>query len=67
MKVIPEHGKDPKLIVLDLDLPKKPNLMCLDELNQAHEDLPVVVVTGKVEPLLAACGHGREQVLSKPF
>ena len=67
MQAVRRHRDEAKLLVLDLDLPKRSGLSCLEEIDREHRHLPVVVVSGNVDAFLAARKRGREQVLSKPL
>ncbi len=67
MRVVHDRRHDAGLLLLDLDLPKRSGLSCLEELDEEYEDLPIVVLTGNVDAFLAARRQGREDVLAKPI
>jgi CheY-like chemotaxis protein len=67
MQAFREHAHEAKMVVLDLDLPKRSGLECADEIRQSNRELPVLVVTGNVEQLANRRLTGNEQLLAKPF
>ena len=62
-----EHAKDAVLAVVDLDLPKKPGLACIDHLRQTNTTLPVILVTGYTDQIPKNRSTEHEIVLAKPF
>jgi CheY-like chemotaxis protein len=61
----------PRLILLDLHMPKMDGFKTLDKLMKAKDvaDIPVVVVSGtrSDDDVTAARNHGAKAFLSKPF
>lgn len=55
------------LVVLDVHLPGEPPLAALRELRRSHPLLPVLLMSGDTDPLLAACAldHGAAGWLPK--
>ena len=56
-----------RLLVLDLDLPRRGGLECLRELRSAGVDTPVIIITGRVEAGLHAHLGPGTVLLLKPF
>ena len=67
MNLFRKQCENARLVVLDVDLPKRSGLNCADEIRQANSDLPVVVVTGNVQQLKGRKLGDNEQLLAKPF
>jgi PAS domain S-box-containing protein len=62
------HRADVALAVLDLSMPRRDGLSTLEALRAMAPELPAVVMTGRVEPLLdEATRPARVGVLAKPF
>ena len=58
----------PSVLVLDIMMPDVGGLRVLDELASEHEDLPVIVVTGKPQAADEARKRlGPQNVFDKPF
>ncbi|WP_370324279.1 response regulator [Euzebya sp.] len=58
----------PAAVVLDIMMPDVSGMRVLDELAAQHDDIPVVVVTGKPEAAAEARRRlGDENVFDKPF
>lgn len=56
-----------RLLVLDVDLPKKDGLDCLRSLRAAGLEVPAIVVTGSNIAHLGDLDDGQTVLLSKPF
>ena len=65
MELFERHVDDIGLVLLDLDLPKKPGWVCLEEIRKSQPKTPVLVISGDADRYLNE-GHG-EHVLRKPF
>lgn len=58
----------PAALVLDIMMPDVGGLRVLDELAEEHEDVPVIVVTGKPQAAAECRARlGDENVFDKPF
>ena len=58
----------PAAVVLDIMMPDVSGLRVLDALAEEHADVPVIVVTGKLEAAAQACERlGARNVFRKPF
>ena len=59
---------NPAALVLDIMMPDVGGLRVLDELAEEHEDVPVIVVTGKPQAAEESRKRlGPENVFDKPF
>lgn len=73
MKHLRDVRRPAHLVVLDLDLPGRSGLSCLNEILQRQPPVPVLVVTGSISDALddrlpvAGAGRGRVVMLRKPF
>lgn len=67
MKAICYHGDKTRLVVLDLDLPKKSGSSCFEEIRSKYTDLPIIVVSGHVGRFLRKYPEVRKSILTKPF
>jgi PAS domain S-box-containing protein len=56
-----------RLVVLDLDLPKKPGLACMREIRSLQIDAPVVMLTSNLDLASEGVLGDREHLLRKPF
>lgn len=56
-----------RLLVLDLDLPKRDGLACLTQMRHARPDLPAVIVSGAANQNLGRHLDSRTRLLRKPF
>jgi CheY-like chemotaxis protein len=56
-----------RMVVLDLDLPKKLGLACLREIRSLQVDAPVIVLTGNFNFEPEGVLGEREHLLRKPF
>lgn len=56
-------------MILDLGLPDNPGLDLLDRLHASWPTLPVVILSGTEDPVLArkALAHGAAHNVTKPF
>ena len=54
-------------VVLDLDLPKRDGLSCLEEIRRTRPDIAVVLVTGCVDFASDQPVEGVDRLLRKPF
>jgi CheY-like chemotaxis protein len=61
------HRGDARLVVLDLDLPERSGLFCLEEIRRHQPDLPVLIITGNVGQVSPASFGGADHLLEKPF
>jgi two-component system KDP operon response regulator KdpE len=59
----------PDLVLLDLTLPDMPGFEVLKRLRARSSTLPVVIVSGSIDPLMleTAIARGAVDVLTKPF
>ena len=55
------------LLILDLDLPRKNGLACLEEIRKTRSDIPVILITGSAEYAVEETAHERQLFLRKPF
>ena len=62
-----EHISDIRLLVLDVDLPRRSGLDCLQEIRAQGLDIPALIITGGVEPLLEDRLDAHTFLLRKPF
>ncbi len=68
MRAFGVHQADVRLVVLDVDLPKKSGLACLQEIRQRRRDVPVIVLSAS--PTFVLDSRYAEQatlLLRKPF
>jgi CheY-like chemotaxis protein len=61
------HREDARLVVLDLDLPERSGLSCLEEIRRHHPGLPVLIITGNVGQVSPTSLGGADHLLEKPF
>jgi PAS domain S-box-containing protein len=61
------HRASLRLVILDLDLPKRSGDECLRRIREAGDGVPVVIITGNAVEGLDESRHLRETVLMKPF
>ena len=66
-EAIAAHRDDVRLIALDIDLPRRSGLSCLEEMRKNGSNTPVIVTTGSVDFPLDDRPWGRTHVLRKPF
>lgn len=59
----------PDLVLLDLNLPDMPGFEVLDRLRAQSFTVPVVIVSGKTDPLMAEAARalGAVDYVTKPF
>jgi len=63
-----EASKDTlDLLILDLDLPRKNGLACLEAIRKTRSDIPVIIITGSAEYAAEETAYERQLVLRKPF
>ena len=55
------------LVLLDLDLPRRSGLSCLEEIRRTKGRIPVILMTGQVDVDPGNRFTGSELVLNKPF
>ena len=67
MRLFRAHEKEVRLIVIDVDMPKKNGPACIAEIRKAHADLPVVVTTGNVDFELDESLTHRTVLIRKPY
>ncbi len=60
-------GSRLRLAVLDVDLPKRSGLACLEEIRAARRDLPVLIITGSTERAVPGTDPSTQRWLLKPF
>jgi len=61
------HRAEACLVVLDLDLPERSGLSCLEEIRRHHPGLPVLIITGNVGQVSPTSLGGADHLLEKPF
>ncbi len=62
-----ELGDRVRLLIVDIDLPRKSGTDCLRELRAAGDQTPALFITGGIEHDLAALVTAGTRVLRKPF
>ena len=67
MTVFGKHWDRARMVVLDLYLPKKSGRACLREMRERRLGLPVVIITGSVEPDIEENLSRSTRLLRKPF
>ena len=67
MRLFGAHGNEVKLIVVDVDMPKKRGPACLAEIRKTHARIPVVISTGNVDFELDESLAGQTVLIRKPF
>ena len=62
-------GQKPALVILDLGLPDVDGLELLRRIRQAHEDVPIVVLSSRADEAgkVAALDLGADDYVTKPF
>ena len=65
MRLFAAHKDEISAAVLDVDLPKRSGLSCLEEMRGERPDLHIIVESGRLDPGLDALEN--LTVLSKPF
>jgi CheY-like chemotaxis protein len=70
-ELIESRDQDIRAIVTDLHMPGMDGFELIDRVraNQAHADLPIVVITGSTDPHLAdrLHKHGVSAIFAKPY
>ena len=61
------NHEDLQMVILDLDLPKRSGMSCLEEIRIVESQLPVVIVTGNAEQLPDDFNDPHTCVMLKPF
>jgi CheY-like chemotaxis protein len=61
------HREDACLVVLDLDLPERSGLSCLEEIRSHDSGLPVLIITGNTGQISPTSLGGTDHLLEKPF
>jgi len=70
MRLFHSNQEKIRLMILDMDLPKKSGNACLDELKQGRPDLPVIIITGNLDRSLTEPfqhASSEQRILAKPF
>ena len=67
MRRFDEHLEETRLVVLDVEMPKRSGTSCADEIHRRREDLPVILITGSVAPAVNRSPRQNEMMLPKPF
>jgi len=62
-----QRRRDLKLIISDVDLPRRNGIDCLREMREGGHDVPAIVMTGRIDVDLAGDLDGRNVLLRKPF
>lgn len=56
-----------RLLILDIDLPKRSGLACLQGIRKSHAEIPAILITGHAEHDLEEQIDGATRFLRKPF
>ena len=56
-----------RLVILDLDLPRRSGLACLNEMRKHRSDLPALLISGSIEADLESAARNDTRILRKPF
>jgi len=67
LEAVGRYGAAVRLLIVDVDIPKRSGLECLAELRRAGNQTPAIVVTGTVHTGLEDELHGDTILLRKPF
>jgi len=67
MQAFDAHRADARLVILDLNLPKKSGLCCIREIRDVSPDLPIAIVTGGDASAVNKLADSKVFLLRKPF
>jgi CheY-like chemotaxis protein len=56
-----------RLVILDLDLPRRSGLACLKEMRKHRSDLRALLISGSIEADLESAANNHTRIVRKPF
>ena len=67
LRVFGEHRDDVQLVILDVEMPKLTGPVCLSKIRAIRADIPIIMITGRIDLQLCSEGAPRTWCLTKPF